>query len=489
MTTRDIFRGDRSEGGRWPRSVVAAGHPRWLWPWQAIRRSTVFTRRTAVPICDAFSLSLATLLTLIDWSAVGYGVAVLIFLRFNGRQRLRICLRLSDEVAGLAAAAVLPIPLFLFSMDQGVLVRLAVLSGGLLMTMRLALYTTLRAANRRRWLAERVLIVGSGKLGIEISEVLQEHLELGLSPVGFIDTAAPDRPHSVPLLGEVSELPDLVLTYNVNRIIVTLPADDDAAIVSVLRAAGQLSAEVCVVPRMYELASAVPASYKDDIWGIPVIPLRCSGLRLSSRVMKRTFDLVIGTMLLLVFTPLMALLMGAVVLTCGRPALFRQARVSGSGRTMKITKLRTVARADLDGRWTVSPKDCSALGRWLRATHLDELPQLLNVIRGQMSLIGPRPERPYFTSQFAEIVPRYEDRHRMNGGMTGWAQVHGLTGDTSIHERARFDNNYIEHWSLWLDLVILVRTVAEPLSGIRRKRRGQGPRADYLDHQYRSDRS
>jgi len=165
----------------------------------------------------------------------------------------------------------------------------------------------------------------------------------------------------------------------------------------------------------------------------------------------------------------MLLLMSGVLLSCGRPVLFRQARVTGSSRTMIITKLRTVAATDPDRRWTVSPADCTALGRWLRATHLDELPQLLNVIRGEMSLVGPRPERPYFTAQFAQAVPRYEDRHRMNGGMTGWAQVHGLTGDTSIHERVRFDNNYIEHWSLWLDLVILLRTLAEPLSAALRK--------------------
>jgi lipopolysaccharide/colanic/teichoic acid biosynthesis glycosyltransferase len=184
---------------------------------------------------------------------------------------------------------------------------------------------------------------------------------------------------------------------------------------------------------------------------------------------KRASDIVMGTILLVLFAPLIALLMGGVVLTCGRPALFRQARVTRSGRLMKITKLRTVARADTDGHWTVSPEDCSALGRWLRATHLDELPQLVNVIRGDMSLVGPRPERPYFTSRFSELVPRYQDRLRANSGMTGWAQVHALTGDTSIHERARFDNNYIEHWSLWLDLVILVRTLTEPLSGLRKK--------------------
>ena len=161
--------------------------------------------------------------------------------------------------------------------------------------------------------------------------------------------------------------------------------------------------------------------------------------------------------------------MGAVMLTSGRPVLFRQARVTRSGRIMKITKLRTVACTDGDGQqWTVEPGECAPLSRWLRATHLDELPQLLNVVRGEMSLVGPRPERPFFAEQFAEMVPRYNDRHRTATGMTGWAQVHGLTGDTSIRERVRFDNHYIEHWSLWLDVVIMVRTLTEPLTGFRR---------------------
>jgi exopolysaccharide biosynthesis polyprenyl glycosylphosphotransferase len=464
----DIFRGYRSEDRQWTQPFLPARHSGWRWP--GVERRTAFIRVAALPYCDAFALLLAVLLSGMGWPAAGYGAAVLIFLRLNGRQRLRICLRLSDEVAALAAAAVLPIPLLLFSVNPRALIKVAVLTGVLLMAIRLVLYATLRTANRRRWLVERALIVGSGEPGIEVGEVLQEHPELGLEPVGFVDSKAPGRSPSLPLLGDVPKLPDLVLAHNVHRIIIASPEDDEAGIVSVLRAGGQLEAEVCVLPRMRELAPAVPASCQDDIWGIPVIPLRRPGLRLSSRVVKRAFDIIVGTVLLLLFAPLIALFMGGIVLTCGRPALFRQVRVTRSGRLMKITKLRTVARPDTDGRWTVSPEDCSALGRWLRATHLDELPQLVHVIRGDMSLVGPRPERPYFVAQFSETVPGYQDRHRASAGMTGWAQVHGLTGDTSIHERARFDNNYIEHWSLWLDLIILIRTLTEPLSGIRNKR-------------------
>src|SRR5205807_6549095 len=124
-----------------------------------------------------------------------------------------------------------------------------------------------------------------------------------------------------------------------------------------------------------------------------------------------------------------------------------------------IIKLRTVLGELREPCWTVPAERCTRLGRWLRATHLDELPQLWHVLRGEMSLVGPRPERPHFADGFAKIVPRYADRERVRGGITGWAQVHGLYGDTSIEDRARFDNQYVEHASLWLDLTILARTV------------------------------
>jgi len=441
-------------------------------------RSTAVTRKVALPLSDVFALLLAALLTAADWPKLWYVAAVLIFLSLDGRHRLRICLRVSDEVPRLAVAVALPIPLLVFWLDRDVLIRLAVLSGGLLVVMRITLYSVLRAANRRSWLAERTLVIGTGKLGAEIWDSLREHRELGLLPVGFIASADVDPEFPLPVLGTVSELQDVVLTYDIRRVIATFPPDSDGTLISVLRAGDQISAEICIVPRLHELAAVIPASCQDEIWGIPLVALRRPGLRWSGRVLKRAFDLVVSVVLLIVFAPLMVLLMGGILVDTGRPVLFRQTRVSRAGRTITITKLRTVRGSDQDGRWAVSPEDCSALGRWLRAAHLDELPQLLNVVRGEMSLVGPRPERPYFTSRFVESVPRYDDRHRAKGGMTGLAQVHGLIGDTSIHERARFDNNYIEHWSLWLDLVILLRTVTEPLTGIRRKSAEPGPAAD-----------
>jgi len=419
-------------------------------------------------VSDTFALTLAALLVVPHWPAVGYVMAVLTLLRVLGQHRLRICLRVSDQVPRLAAVTILPIPLLLpWAGSVGRLLLLGVASFGFLVTTRTSLYTLLRLANRRKWLTEPALIVGTGELGLEIGELLQEHAELGLSPIGFVDNLPTAPKSSLPLLGEVSDILDVVSHHDVRWIIVSPPADNDVALVSALRADEQLAAEVCVVLRMHELAPAVPASCLDEIWGIPLVPLRKCGLRRSGHMLKRSFDLAAGTILLVVLGPLLLLLMGGVLLSCGRPVFFRQGRVTRSGRIIKIIKLRTVAGSEREGHWTVSPDECSTLSRWLRATHLDELPQLLNVIRGEMSLVGPRPERPYFTSRFAEMVPRYEDRHRTNAGMTGWAQVHGLTGDTSIPERVRFDNNYIEHWSLWLDIVILARTLAEPLTAFR----------------------
>ena len=210
-----------------------------------------------------------------------------------------------------------------------------------------------------------------------------------------------------------------------------------------------------------------------------MLPLRRSGLEAFGRVVKRAFDLIVGTAFLVALAPLLLALMAAGFLGRNRPVMFRQERVTRSGRIMKIMKLRTVTCADSDSQWTVPIGNCSRLGRCLRASHLDELPQLVNVIRGDMSLVGPRPERPFFTSRFAKVIPHYDERHRTRTGLTGWAQVHGLTGDTSIPERTKFDNYYIEHWSVWLDVVIMARTLAEPLIGVLRAR--QQPSTRQLD--------
>jgi lipopolysaccharide/colanic/teichoic acid biosynthesis glycosyltransferase len=204
---------------------------------------------------------------------------------------------------------------------------------------------------------------------------------------------------------------------------------------------------------------AVPRAARDEVWGIPLIPVRRPSR--SGLAAKRIFDVVAAAALLVLLgIPLLVLgVIGRRQLR--RPGLFRQVRVTGPGGLAEIVKLRTLGgHTDPDTCWVVPVQQATRLGRFLRASHADELPQLLNVLRGHMSLVGPRPERPYFVRRFSEQIPGYRDRHRMRSGLTGWAQVHGLTGDTSIADRAVFDNAYIENWTFWLDLVILARTAA-----------------------------
>jgi lipopolysaccharide/colanic/teichoic acid biosynthesis glycosyltransferase len=325
----------------------------------------------------------------------------------------------------------------------------------------------LRVARRRGIVREAAVVVGTEPKAVRIAELLAAHPELGLSPCGFLDSEAPAIGCAYPVLGDVAVLPDVVARYAIRRVIVCLPDAPDALLARVLRG---ITADVCVVPRLPALGIRVPLACLDEIWDVPLIPLRRPG-RVGPAA-KRVFDLVVGTLLLVAFAPLLGGLALAVRLGSAVPALFRQDRISGPGRRVAILKLRTLADDDhSDTRWAVDPGSRLRFGGFLRASHLDELPQLVNVVRGEMSLVGPRPERPFFAELFAERIPGYADRHRMPAGMTGWAQVHGLHGDTSIGERARFDNRYIEYWSLWQDVVILARTLAKLVPGGKRWRR------------------
>jgi exopolysaccharide biosynthesis polyprenyl glycosylphosphotransferase len=422
-----------------------------------------------LPLCDAFALALAILFILPSWQGVLYAAAVLGMLAMNGAHRLRITLRISDDIPRLAAVAAAPIVLLLPWGDRAdTLLIFGATSFALLVAVRSSLYPALRVAYRHGWLAESTLIVGTGRTGTEVGRILGEHPELGLRPVGFVGGPPRKAGSQLPILGDLPDMAAVVTRYDVSRVILcfTDGREGDADLVTALRANRDLPVEICVVPRMYEMATTIPVNRRDDLWGIPVVPLRPCGPRRPARLAKRGFDIVVGSTLLLASAPAQLVLIVVMLVLCGRPVFFRQERVTRDGRRMTIVKFRTVAMEKSDAHWSVPADQCTALGRWLRATHLDELPQLVSVVRGQMSLVGPRPERPYYTSRFAKLIPRYQDRHRMHGGMTGWAQVHGLSGDTSIPERARFDNYYIEHWSLWLDLTILARTLTQPLAGV-----------------------
>jgi lipopolysaccharide/colanic/teichoic acid biosynthesis glycosyltransferase len=430
-------------------------------------------QRTAVvllvPVLDALALG-AVLLIMGTTPVVSvlYGSLVLLVLAVDGQQRLRICLRVSDQVPRIILAAAAPVA-FLVTWADGPRLGVAALWSAIsVIVLRHAAFTSLRALHRRgRWLAPAVVIGSDSRAG-EIVAMLNQHPELGLVARGFVGRDSED---GRPPLGRVADLGAVVERYGIVRVVVCAPGPEDAELTRVLRRHFSPAIDIVVVPRLGELGMAVSRSRLDDVWGVPVIPLRHHGYRRVGAGVKRGFDLTVGSALLVLAAPLLAVLAAAVRLTGASTTWFRQTRVTRTARLVPVVKLRTVDGNRVGGPgWTVPAEHCTRLGRWLRATHFDELPQLVHVVRGEMSLVGPRPERPHYAVRFARSIPHYEDRHRMPGGMTGWAQVNGLHGDTSIPDRARFDNQYIEYWSPWWDLVIVVRTVGIVLREIFRSR-------------------
>jgi exopolysaccharide biosynthesis polyprenyl glycosylphosphotransferase len=207
------------------------------------------------------------------------------------------------------------------------------------------------------------------------------------------------------------------------------------------------------------------------VWGLPLIRLRRAAYRTVAWRLKRVIDVLVALICLLVLLPVLAVCAAAVRMEGGRGVIFRQLRVGLDGRPFTLLKFRSLKPASEEESailWNIAADHrLGVVGRFLRRTSLDELPQLWNVLIGDMSLVGPRPERPHFVDDFAKRYPRYMSRHRVPAGMTGWAQVNGLRGDTSILDRARFDNYYIENWSLWTDVKIMLRTMMYLVSGGR----------------------
>jgi exopolysaccharide biosynthesis polyprenyl glycosylphosphotransferase len=286
-----------------------------------------------------------------------------------------------------------------------------------------------------------------------------------VQPIGFIDEAALTT-LPLPLLGGIDDLPRLAAAHGVDRVIVAEWEGEDRDIVPILRACTERHVHIHVAPRLFQLGTAPTHPSTDWLWTTPVVRLPETPQRTRAWQLKRAADVVLGGLVLLFATPVFAAFALAIKLTSRGPVFFRQTRVTQGGREFELLKFRSMPVNDTsDQRWGAGEIRPTRVGRLMRATGLDELPQLINIVRGDMSLVGPRPERPFFVERFGEEIPGYEDRHRVPAGLTGWAQVHGLRGETSIEERAMFDNEYIEYWSLWRDVVILVRTVKTFLAG------------------------
>lgn len=444
-------------------------------------RTTVSSRPllgALVPVLDGCALVIAVAASRANPVIIAFALVAFLVLNVDSSRSHRLDPRVGQEMGWLLGRMVVPLLGLLTMASLDVLpwlgpvgpVDALVLAGtfgiGLVIFGRAVAYGIGRAARARGSVSEPTLVIGSGPIAVDLVRALDGHPEYGLRPIGFIDGPTGEQNLPLPLLGGPHDLERVVAEFQVRRLVVAFGTASDRDMTALLRQMERLPVEVHVVPRFFELGSHGSA---DDLRGIPLVHLRRPALRRPSRVAKRGFDIVVATSMLVVTAPLLLLAAVAVRVSSGRPVLFRQTRVGRGGETFQILKFRTMSvHDDPEPSWTLAHHHVTPVGRLLRRTSIDELPQLFNVIRGDMSIVGPRPERPHFVEQFSEAIPGYADRHRVHGGITGLAQVTGRTrGLDSIPERVRLDNAYIESRSLWGDILIMVRTADVALRGDR----------------------
>lgn len=328
-----------------------------------------------------------------------------------------------------------------------------------------------RRARRDGAASMPALIVGAGQVGTQIERRLAEQPELGLRVVGYVDAdpipgqRVPDR--QAPVLGPPDEFAEIAERTGAKHVILTFTSSPDSVLMPLIRACEERGLHVWLVPRMFESVNLRVTL--DNIGPLPLFGLRWVDPKGWQFAIKHVVDRLFSAVLLLALSPLLLAIAIAVRLSSPGPILFRQDRVGRDGQRFDMLKFRSMRFEDEQdpADWVrpgMAPGGVegadrrTTVGRYIRRYSLDEFPQLINVLRGEMSLIGPRPERPDFVEMFDERVRRYSDRHRVKSGITGLAQINGFRGQTSLPERVELDNYYIQNWSIGLDVKILLRT-------------------------------
>ena len=325
-----------------------------------------------------------------------------------------------------------------------------------------------REALERRWRAgiglKRILIAGSGELGRLVADKILEHRELGYQIVGFVDDRASGDHlgyRGLPLLGTIDDAAEISARESVDHLYVALPPEQHVRMLQLIESTSRECVDVKVVPDLLQVIAL--RARLEDLDGIPVININDVPLQGFNSIVKRTIDVLISLAALVVLTIPFAVIAALIKLTSRGPVFYRQERMGLDGTAFMIYKFRSmyddaeretgpVFASDNDPRRT-------PIGKVLRRSNIDELPQLYNALRGEMSIVGPRPERPNFVAQFKHRIPQYMLRHKVKAGITGWAQVNGWRGNTSIEKRIEYDLYYIENWSVRLDLKIMWLTV------------------------------
>ena len=330
----------------------------------------------------------------------------------------------------------------------------------------------IREALERRWKAgiglKRVLIAGAGDLGRLVADKVLEHRELGFKVLGFLDDRATGDHigyRGLPLLGTLNEADEIIRREKIDHLYVALPLEEHVKMLGLVEATNREGVDLHVVPDLLQFIAL--RARLENLDGVPIISLNDVPLRGFNSILKRAIDMAIsGTALLAMGIPFL-IIAALIRRTSPGPVFYKQERMGLDGKAFQVLKFRSMYEGAEDETGPVWARDndprCTAVGRWLRRFDLDELPQLWNVLRGDMSIVGPRPERPYFVEQFKHRIPQYMLRHKVKAGITGWAQVNGWRGNTSLEKRIEYDLYYIENWSVGLDLKIMWLTLLKGL--------------------------
>ncbi len=315
---------------------------------------------------------------------------------------------------------------------------------------------------KQGWGRKNVLVVGSGDIGRMLIQKLKDANDAGHEVAGYIEAngVSIQAPDDIPRLGGTADIPEVIEKHHIDEVVIGLPEASHRELVRIISLCEREKVSIKIFPDVFQImATEVRVS---DLAGLPLLSVRDVALRGWKLSLKRAYDLTIAVPALIFLSPFMLLVALLIKLESPGPVFYIQERMGLDARPFPTIKFRSM-RIDAEERgpgWT-TPDDPrkTKLGSIIRRLSVDELPQLINVIRGDMSVVGPRPERPVYVEQFRQYIPRYMERHREKAGITGWAQINGLRGDTSIVERTKYDLWYIENWSLWLDFKITLLTL------------------------------
>jgi exopolysaccharide biosynthesis polyprenyl glycosylphosphotransferase len=447
-----------------------AAHPRpRIVRWELL---TLVVDLVAVCVAGALALVLAPKLGFerppVGW-VVALPVIVLLVFRLRGSYASRLRPALLDDlrlVLGATAIAAMAVTsLRVATTNESYIAAQEIwqwiLTAGIVSVSRVGLFAWEHRLRRMGRISRPTLIIGAGTVGHLVARRLLENPELGLRPVGFLDKEPLPGNGELPVLGASWDLERVIEDHGIEQVIVTFSTAPHQVMLRIARTCEELRVGVALVPRLFENFTA--RLTVEHLGGLPLVSIRRSDPKGWQFALKYACDRLFAALGLVLCAPVLLAASAGVLLTMGRPIFYSQRRIGRDGRRFTIVKLRSMRPASHEDE--SDDERLTRFGAFLRRTSIDELPQLINVLKGEMSLIGPRPERPELVAVFEQEVHRYEDRHRVKSGITGWAQVHGIGrgedrfGHTTLSDRVEWDNYYIENWSPWLDVKIVLLTM------------------------------